>query len=109
MAEFCPKCRKILVPQQKYGKIFVKCDSCSYYKEEDVPMIESENFNHEKKGEGVIDDGNEYADYDNVCKKCGYDKAEVIDQGPSYSDENNVILLRCGKCGYSERVGGKTT
>jgi len=57
----------------------------------------------------ISEAGNEFATYKHKCSKCGYGKAEVIDLGAQYSDENNLILLRCGKCGWSERVGGKVS
>jgi len=59
----------------------------------------------EKIGEGFVKDKNIFATYNHKCPKCGYDKAEIIDLGLFYSDENNIYLLKCGNCGYSERVG----
>ena len=73
-------------------------------------LIEKEEIHHEpERGEGVIKDKNIYATYPHKCEKCGYDKAEVIDEGVKYTDEAGVILLECGKCGWSERVNKKTS
>ena len=49
------------------------------------------------------------ATYDHKCKKCGFSKAQIIDMGIFYSDEDQLILLKCGKCGYSERIGRKVS
>ena len=72
-------------------------------------LIEKEKIKHEEIGRGVVTDKNTFATYDHECEKCGHKKAEVIDVGVLYSDEDNLILLKCGKCGYSERVGKKTS
>ena len=44
-----------------------------------------------------------------MCKKCGYDKAQIIDMCIFYSDEDNLILLKCGKCNFAERIGRKVS
>jgi len=62
-----------------------------------------------ERGKEVGEDKNIFANYHNVCKKCGYDKAQILDLGVFYSDEDNLILLKCGKCGFSERVGRKVS
>lgn len=77
------------------------------------PLVEKEKIRHEdteffEKGK-ISKEGNEFATYRHKCSKCGYDKAEIIDLGAQYSDENNLVLLRCGKCGWSERVSGKVS
>ena len=72
-------------------------------------IVEKERIHHEERGEGVVKDGNRMATYENKCEKCGYGKAEIIDVGVLISDEDNLIFLKCGRCGYSERVGKKTS
>ncbi len=62
-----------------------------------------------EKGQGVGTSENIYANYEHECKKCGYSKAQIIDMGVKYSDEDNLIFLKCGKCGFSERVGRKVS
>ena len=57
----------------------------------------------------VADGINILAVHDHICKKCGYNKAEIIDQGVKYSDEESEILFQCGKCGYSERINKKSS
>lgn len=55
----------------------------------------------------IIDDNNSLAVYDHICKKCGHDKAEIIEKGQMYSDEDDIILYVCGKCGYTEMQDAK--
>lgn len=59
----------------------------------------------EEIGEGVADKGNIFATYNSKCKKCGHVGAEINDLGVQYSDEDNLFLVTCGKCGHSERIG----
>ena len=72
-------------------------------------IIEKEKIKHKDRGEAVVKEKDVFADYKHKCKKCGYGKAEVSDLGFQYSDENDLILLKCGKCGYTERVEKKTS
>lgn len=71
-------------------------------------IIEKEKIKHEDRGEGIVKEQDVFATYNHKCKKCGYRKAEIIDLGAQYSDENELIMLKCGKCGYVERVEKKT-
>jgi DNA-directed RNA polymerase subunit M/transcription elongation factor TFIIS len=101
-----------MTPKKKSDKLFFKCNNCGL-----IEFIDSKNSLVVKdkikppkiKGKGVIENENIFATYDHKCKKCGYDKAQVLDLGIFYSDEDNLILLKCGKCGYSERIGRKTS
>lgn len=111
-ANFCPKCKKILIQKRIREKEFVlKCRHCGYVKKyKGKPLVEEEEIEIPKeKGEGVLKNKNELATYKHKCKKCGYNKAQIIEVGFLVSDEDYLILLKCGKCGYSERVGRKTT
>lgn len=71
-------------------------------------IIEREKIKHKDRGKGFVKDEDVFADYKHKCKKCGYNKSEVMDLGAQYSDENELIMLKCGKCGYTERVEKKT-
>jgi DNA-directed RNA polymerase subunit M/transcription elongation factor TFIIS len=112
---FCDKCGGIIRSRKiDNNKSYSFCDNCQKFKlikTEDMKNISfSEKIEKQKdKGEGIKKDENEFANYSNICKKCGYDKAQIIDMGIFYSDEDNLILLRCGKCGFSERIGRKTS
>ncbi|MGD9276862.1 MAG: hypothetical protein PVJ67_06855 [Candidatus Pacearchaeota archaeon] len=107
--KFCKKCKTLLEPHKKEGKNFLVCKNCGIETEsENNFLITTEKINKlPKRKEGSVKDEDVFASYKHICKKCGYDKAEVIDMGIFYSDEDNLILLKCGKCGYSERVGRK--
>jgi DNA-directed RNA polymerase subunit M len=102
---FCPTCNGLLIP--KDGKII--CEVCGFSKliEEGFLTAKEKIIIPEPKGEGVNLENNKFASYSNICKKCGYDKAQVLDMGIFYSDEDNLIMLKCGRCGFSERIGRK--
>ena len=72
-------------------------------------IIEREKIEHKDTGEGIAKEKDVFASYDHKCKKCGYKKAEVIDLVSQYSDEDELIMIKCGKCGYTERIEKKTT
>ena len=107
--KFCPKCEGLLIPKSIGERFIVKCKNCGFFAEgKEKPLIEEEKIKHKgKRGEGVLKK-NIFATYKHKCKKCGYGKAQIIDMGVFYSDEDNLIFLKCGECGYSERVGRKT-
>ena len=108
--KFCPKCENILVPHSIGEKSIVKCKNCGFFAEGKAkPLIEEEEIKQEpERGKGVLKNENEFATYKHKCEECGYGKVQVIDAGVFISDEDNLILLKCGKCGYSERVGRRT-
>lgn len=108
--KFCPKCKRMLVPLKEGGKLIVRSGNCDFSEEINDKEIlgASEKIKQkESVGKGVSSEKDSFATYDNLCKKCGYDKAQVLDMGVFYSDEDNLILLKCGKCGFSERIGRK--
>jgi len=113
--QFCEKCGGILRNQQiDEDQYYLFCDNCHDFKtinaKENFKTSSSEKIEkQEERGEGVGKDKNIFANYNHVCKKCGYDKAQILDLGVFYSDEDNLILLKCGKCGFSERVGRKVS
>ena len=108
--KFCPKCKKILIPKRiSKNEFVVRCLKCDYIKKFRDPLVQKSKIEPPKKiGRGVMSDKNIFATYPNKCKKCGYDKAEVLDAGIFYSDEDNLFLLKCGKCGNVERIGKAT-
>lgn len=108
---FCKKCKTLMRPRKREGKIILECKNCGFIKEvKGKDLVTREKIKPTpKRKKGFVDDKDIFATYNNVCKKCGYHKAEVIDIGLFYSDEDNLILLKCGKCGYSERVGRKVS
>ncbi len=90
------------------GKEKAVCHSCGFVQYSKVVLSSNEKLpEKEEIGEGAVKGENVFATYEHKCKNCGYDKAQVIDCGIFYSDEDNLIFLKCGKCGTSERVGDK--
>ncbi len=55
----------------------------------------------------VGDSKNFLAVHDHICEKCGYGKAELLEIMPFYSDEDNVIRMKCGNCGKVKQLDGK--
>ena len=113
--EFCPRCENILIPEKINEKEFwAKCAHCDFSKKlkSDSVLVEKEKILHKHNIGRVFKTANwknEFATYKHKCQKCGYGKAQVIDMGIFYSDEDNLILLKCGKCGWAERVGKKVS
>jgi len=106
--QFCPKCKGIIIPRTIKGRTLLLCNGCGWWKEVkgEKGLIEVDKIVHDStKGEGVVDDENILATYKHKCEKCGYEKAEIQDIGVQYSDEDNVMLVKCGKCGFVERIG----
>lgn len=65
-------------------------------------MESSDKSENKIIGEGVAND-NIHEGEIHICKKCGYDKAELIDLGERNTNENGVYIFKCLKCGHSER------
>ena len=106
---FCKRCKNILPPLNS-GKKFIEFLNCGFKQNVEKNLISSEKIKMGiEKGKGVKSEENIYATYPNICKKCGHDKAQVIDMGIKYSDEDNLIFLKCGECGFSERIGRKVS
>ena len=69
---------------------------------------------HENKEKKIVEyevdvedrSANKLAVYDHVCPKCGYDKAEVINKGTQIGDEDDLVIIKCGKCGHTDRLEG---
>jgi|GEM_PF-573781 len=113
--KFCKKCGGILkVHQIDKGKYYLVCDNCPDFElvvtKSNPEITSKEKIEKEEiKGEGVSSDKNILATYKHKCSKCGYDKAQILDLGIFYSDEDNLIMLKCGKCGFCERIGRRTS
>ena len=109
--EFCNNCGNVLFPFSKDGISFFECKKCSLVlKASDLKNRKiKEKITHKpERAEGVVEDKNVYATYKHKCRKCGFEFAEIIDQGVHYSDEEGSLLLKCGKCGLAEQLNKKT-
>ena len=110
--KFCPKCKNFLIPKRNEKDFFIACENCNFLEKIDEKnLLESSEkiLNKKEIGKGISKGENLFANYKNICKKCGYNKAQVLDMGIFYSDEDNLILLKCGKCGFAERIGRKVS
>lgn len=108
---FCPKCKSLIVPRTVNNETLMLCNQCGWYKImcRKVTLVEKEKIEQEpEKGKGVVKDKNALARFFSKCPKCGYNKAEIQDIGMQYSDEDTLILIKCGKCGHVERLGKVT-
>lgn len=105
---FCKTCGRLLVPKKtEYGKWMSCPEGHSQPKlNQDSNQTISKNINQAKKIT-VADDKNILAVFDHKCKRCGYGKAEMREIGSFYSDEDAVVKMKCGKCGFVEQLEGK--
>lgn len=94
---FCNKCGNILKIENGIGKC-----TCGFERVADLSGYEKIK-EKPQKGKGAVEDKNELASFPHSCKKCGHDKAQVIEMGVWHGDESGVIRYKCGKCGYTEQ------
>lgn len=105
---FCKTCGSLLVPEKNLYASWMKCSQGHAQ-----PTLNQEENTLKLKNEirgkrvEVMDGKNILAVHDHLCKKCGYDQAELIEMSCSYSDEDNVYRYKCGKCGCVEQMEGK--
>tara|TARA_Y100000310_G_C20626514_1_gene786236 strand:+ start:872 stop:1204 length:333 start_codon:yes stop_codon:yes gene_type:complete len=106
-AIFCPKCENIMRPKKEKGKLYLVC-SCGYKRLSGKKQtVFKEQVKTRVKKIEAIESKNYLATYPHVCKKCGYDKAELILFEPWWGDEDSVVRYKCGKCGKVEHGLGK--
>ena len=104
---FCTTCGSMLsLKKTDYGK-WMSCPNGH-----SQPKLVQKTEVYSEKGREVrrieaADGVNILAVHDHVCKKCGYDKAELLEIGPSYSDEDGIYRMKCGSCGHVEQLEGK--
>jgi len=98
---FCPKCNKILEISKENEKTIGSC-ICGHVQE---TMINSNEklIKKPKIAKGVFQPHESKEGFPNVCEKCGYVEADVIDLGAPYSDESNIYLFKCKKCNFVKR------
>ena len=107
---FCKTCGTLLVPKTTpYGKWM----ACPNGHTQPEIVQESKNISMKNKEEGkrleVNLGENPLAVHDHICPRCGYGKAELIEISASYSDEDNIYRMKCGKCGFVKQLEGKVT
>lgn len=99
---FCNKCGKLLHVKEQEGILIGKC-SCGFLKKIDSVMEISEKGKQSKIAKGVFENIESKGGFPHTCQKCGHTQSDVHDLGAPYSDESNVYLFKCKKCGYVER------
>lgn len=105
---FCSTCGTLLHLQKTpYGK-WMSCPQghLQLTLQQEQPLITEKNL-QQSHGIKVMDGNNILAVHSHLCKKCGHDKAELLEISCSYSDEDNIYRLKCGKCGFVEQLEGK--
>ena len=98
---FCDYCKKIMKIEETNGGKVLSC-TCGFFRVANVSTSEHIK-EQEKKGEGVLDGKRKQWKFPHTCPKCNHEGSEVIDLGAAYSDEANVYLFICDKCGYVDR------
>jgi len=100
---FCDLCGGIITIKKINGGKFGFCN-CGFVKEAYSDIKVKSKFPEQiKKGEGVVNEDISKEGFPHKCKKCSFDYCEIYDLGASYSDESNVYLFKCKKCGFVER------
>ena len=103
---FCTKCGKIIVfksPNLQGKKAECSCGNIFVVNEEDFVLKEKTN----NKAIEVADDKNLLAVHKHVCRRCGHDKAQLIEIGAMYGDEEDIVRYKCGRCGHVEQLAAK--
>ena len=105
---FCSTCGIVLQPQKTLYGTWMACPQ-GHVQPQIVQQTETftQKNLHPAPRLQVATEENILAVYDHLCKKCGYEKAELLEIGASYSDEDNIYRMKCGKCGWVERLEGK--
>lgn len=102
--EFCPDCGRVLsLREREWDFLMIGSCRCGFFKEMERGSLPSEKMISSEKGQGVLEKENETEGFPHTCIKCGCEEADVSDLGASYSDESNIYLFRCRKCGYVGR------
>jgi len=100
---FCKDCDKLLKLEEKDGKLYALC-SCGSNQIVEEQIVTSERQERKPRiGRGIAQQENSLDGFPHICSKCGYDKADITDLGAPYGDESNIYLLKCKKCGHTER------
>ena len=99
---FCDKCGELLKIVHA-GEANVGTCSCGFVKQlQDELTVGEKAPAKEERGTGVV---KEYLTqgFPHVCKKCKHGWCEIHQLSASYSDESDICLYTCKKCGFTER------
>ncbi len=105
---FCKTCGSLLqLEKTSYGS-WMRCREGHSQPEVNQEQTVISSVNNQKVEKITVGDGTNFlAVHDHVCKKCGHGKAEMLEIGAFYSDEDSVVKMKCGKCGIVEQLEGK--
>jgi len=106
MMEFCPKCKKLLVPEEKGNEIVLKCQACGF--EKSATGGYSQKVEQEKT-EDVVMLGEQkelLPEMDALCPKCENTKAYWWTAQTRAADEPMTRFYRCTKCRHTWREYG---
>ncbi|VVB78915.1 Transcription factor S [uncultured archaeon] len=106
--EFCPICKNLLQIKSENGKNIGFCN-CGFKKTSEIELYATEKKKKTpEKGKGIAENILDLDGITHKCKKCGFDKAEIIDLGVQISDEAGIVLFKCKKCNHQERQADGT-
>lgn len=101
--EFCKKCGGMIVPKKADKKIVFYCRSCGERSRSEAESKLSEKIERKDKIIEVLENVPELPVTDNICGKCGNEKAFWWMQQTRSIDEPPTRFFRCTKCNYSWR------
>ncbi len=105
---FCKTCGTILLPKKtKYGQWMACPRGHPQPKLNQETNLTTEKNVRQTSEIGVNDGVNILAVHDHKCPRCQHDKAELLERGPAYSDEDGIYQMRCGKCNFIVQLEGK--
>ncbi len=98
---FCTICQSIILPDKSGAK-------CTNGHKQTIPKTQITEKNTLPPLPIQVSDGkNILAVHDHVCTKCHFNKAELVEIGCFYSDEDVVAQYKCGKCAHVDLAEGK--
>lgn len=101
--KYCSICNKLVAFEEKNGVLYEICECGKKCFVEKKVLVSEKQPNKIKLGAGVVEEDKSLNGFPHVCSKCGYGQADITDLGAPYGDESNIYILKCKKCGHSER------
>ncbi|MDP1728942.1 MAG: hypothetical protein Q8L27_01925 [archaeon] len=93
-------CKGILQLKEENGLMIGLCN-CGFKRTAGISISGEESNNISNVGGGVVGEDTLMSEgFDRICKKCGHDRA---DASSILSNESEVTIFTCLKCGFRER------